>query len=89
MTGFTTFYRTSVGKKLLVAVTGVLLVLFLIGHMLGNLLAFEGPGHPGADARLNTYARLLRFEPIVLWGIRVGLLAAFVLHVWTTILLVL
>jgi succinate dehydrogenase / fumarate reductase cytochrome b subunit len=84
-----TFYGTSVGKKTVVAATGALLVLFLVGHMLGNLLAWEGAGHGGGDAKLNGYARLLRVEPVFLWGIRLGLLAVFVIHVWTTVRLVL
>jgi succinate dehydrogenase / fumarate reductase cytochrome b subunit len=80
-----TFYRSSIGKKITVAVTGAIMVLFLIGHMMGNLLLFEGPGHAGEPTRLNQYAEILRFEPVVLWIIRLVLLATVVLHVITTI----
>lgn len=80
-----TFYGSSIGKKFTVAVTGAIMVLFLIGHMMGNLLLFEGPGHDGAPARLNQYAEILRFEPIVLWIIRLVLLGAVILHVITVI----
>ncbi len=80
-----TFYRSSIGKKITVAVTGVIMVLFLIGHMMGNLLLFEGPGQAGEPARLNQYAELLRFEPVMLWIIRLVLLATVVLHVITVI----
>jgi len=38
------FYRSSVGKKIIVAITGIILILFVIGHLLGNLQIFIGPG---------------------------------------------
>src|SRR5260370_1203117 len=38
-----TFYRSSVGKKMIVAITGIILILFVIGHLLGNLQIFIGP----------------------------------------------
>jgi len=83
------FYRSSIGQKIVVAVTGAILVLFLIGHMLGNLQVFEGRGPTVESTRLNEYGRLLRVEPAVLWTIRLALLLAAVLHVWTTIRLTL
>ncbi len=82
---FSAFYRSSIGKKIIVAVTGVIMVLFLIGHMMGNLLVFEGPGHAGEPARLNQYAEILRFEPILLWIIRLVLLGSVILHVITVL----
>ncbi len=63
------FYASSIGKKIVVAVTGCLLVLFLIGHMLGNLQVFEGRGPTIETTRLNEYAELLRVEPALLWVI--------------------
>ena len=36
------FYRSSVGKKMIVAITGIILILFVIGHLLGNLQIFLG-----------------------------------------------
>lgn len=83
------FYQSSIGQKWVVAVTGAIMVLFLIGHMLGNLQAFEGRGEPGHAPRLNSYAHLLRLEMPLLWTIRLGLLAALVLHVLTTVRLTL
>lgn len=71
----------SVGKKGVMAVTGTILVLFVIAHLLGNLQIFRGP-----DA-LNGYARLLRVEPALLWFERLVLLAAALLHVIVGILL--
>jgi succinate dehydrogenase / fumarate reductase cytochrome b subunit len=83
------FYRSSIGQKIVVAVTGALLVLFLIGHMLGNLQVFEGRGPTPESTRLNEYGKLLRLEPGFLWAIRLGLLVIAALHVWTTIRLTL
>lgn len=74
-----TLVRSSIGRKILVAVTGLGMVGFLIGHMIGNLRAYEG-----ADA-VNEYAELLRFEPTLLWAFRLGLLAFVVIHVVLTI----
>ena len=71
-------YRTSIGAKAVVAVTGVLLFLFLIGHLSGNMLLFRGP-----DA-INAYAAFLHSKPAMVWGARLGLLAILLIHVWTT-----
>ena len=75
-------WQTTVGKKVLMAVTGVILVLFVLGHEIGNLKVFIGAGE------INTYADGLRrlLVPILprtwtLWGIRVVLIAAFVVHI--------
>jgi len=75
-------YRSSVGKKVLMAVTGVLFVLFVLGHMYGNLKAFYGP------EKFNHYAEFLREmgAPLfghgqLLWLIRIVLLAAVGIHV--------
>ncbi len=69
------FYRTTIGKKVVMALTGIILVGFVIGHVLGNLLVFRGP-----DA-MNDYAALLKSSAGVLWTLRLGLLAAVILHV--------
>jgi succinate dehydrogenase / fumarate reductase cytochrome b subunit len=76
-------YRSSVGKKILMAFTGFLWFGFLIGHMAGNLKAFQG-----ADT-FDEYAHHLRVfgEPILpekgfLWAFRAVMLAAFVVHAW-------
>lgn len=82
------FYQTSVGKKMVVAVTGVAMFLFLIGHMVGNLKAFAG-----AEA-YDHYAHTLRvlFADFIgpytfLWIARIGLLVSVIAHVVTVILL--
>jgi succinate dehydrogenase / fumarate reductase, cytochrome b subunit len=66
---------TSVGSKVLIALSGLGLAGFVVFHMLGNLQVFEGP-----DA-LNTYAAFLREMPILLWTVRLGLLAIVGLHI--------
>jgi succinate dehydrogenase / fumarate reductase cytochrome b subunit len=68
------FFRSSIGRKYIVGVTGILLVLFVIGHMLGNLQIFLG------QKALNDYAAFLKSIPGPLWAARIGLLAAFVIH---------
>jgi succinate dehydrogenase / fumarate reductase cytochrome b subunit len=71
-------FRTSIGSKLLVAASGVLLLTFLLGHAAGNLLILKGPG------ALNAYADWLQGHPL-LWGFRLGMLALFTLHVLTAV----
>jgi succinate dehydrogenase cytochrome b subunit len=66
---------SSLGSKYVMAITGLLLIGFVLGHMTGNLLIFAGP-----DA-LNGYAAALKARPALLWGARLGLLAVFVVHV--------
>ena len=68
---------SSVGKKVVMALTGVGLILFIVGHLVGNLLIFAGP-----DA-LNDYAVLLRTSTALLWTARIGLIVILVLHVIT------
>jgi succinate dehydrogenase / fumarate reductase cytochrome b subunit len=67
---------STVGAKLIVALTGLVLVGFVIGHMLGNLLVFKGP------AALNAYAKFLKDLGWVLWAIRLFLLTCFVAHIY-------
>lgn len=76
------FYQSSIGKKILVAVTGLAMIGFLAGHLLGNLLIFSGP------EALNGYAKKLHDLGPLLYVIRAGLLATVVLHIVCTIQLV-
>jgi len=69
------FWRATVGKKMVMAVTGVVMILFLVAHLAGNLLVFRGP------VQLDAYSAFLRHEAIALWTVRLVLLAAVVLHV--------
>ena len=71
----TRFFTSSVGAKTLMAVTGLLLVIWILGHLVGNLLIFGGP-----DAT-NNYAHGLKSLGVLLWVERFGLLAIFLVHV--------
>ncbi len=75
------FYASSIGKKILVALTGLVLVAFVLGHMIGNLLVFVG-----RDA-INEYGHLLQtaLHGGGVWIARLGLLACVVIHVVATI----
>ena len=68
--------RSSIGKKYIMAITGFLLFIFVIGHLLGNLQIFLGP------EVINSYAEKLRSMPQLLWAARVGLLIVVALHIW-------
>ena len=76
MYGLTRFWQSTIGKKIVMAVTGIVGILFVIGHMLGNLQMF----YPDAPVAMKHYAELLRTSMPVLWTVRLGLLAAVVLH---------
>lgn len=69
------FYRAAIGKKVVMGVTGLIGIGFVIGHMAGNLLAFDGP-----DA-INAYAHFLQSSGELLWILRVVLISAVVLHI--------
>lgn len=71
----TAFWRSLLGKKVVMAVTGVILFLFVVGHLLGNLQIFAGP------KRLNAYAAFLKGTGEILWTVRGVLLAALILHI--------
>lgn len=68
-------WNSSVGKKVIMAVTGLIMVAYLITHVLANLLVFQGP------ANINAYSAFLHGTGGALWAARVVLLAALVLHV--------
>lgn len=74
MFGLLRLLHTSIGRKAVMALSGLLLVLFVIGHMAGNLSIFQGP-----DA-LNGYAAWLQGHPL-LWGIRLVMMAIIALHI--------
>lgn len=73
--GVLTVYRSTIGKKAIMALTGLALVVFVIGHMAGNLQVFLGP------AKMNGYAAFLKSTGALLWLVRLGLLVALLLHV--------
>jgi len=73
------FYESTIGKKAIMAVTGLVLFGFLIAHMLGNLQIFLGP------VVMNHYAETLHGNPPLLWTARTILLISVVLHIWASI----
>jgi succinate dehydrogenase / fumarate reductase cytochrome b subunit len=70
-----TFWHSTIGKKIAMAVTGLVMVGFLIEHVSGNLLVFRGP------AEFNRYAAFLKGLGGFLWVARTILLASVVLHI--------
>ncbi len=69
------FWRSTIGKKVVMAITGLIGVGFVIGHMLGNLQMFQGA------EKMNSYAHFLKSLGGLLWLVRLVLLGAVVLHV--------
>lgn len=68
------FYESRIGQKMLMAVTGIVLFGFVIGHMIGNLQVYLG------RAKLNAYAEMLQSSPGLLWTARIVLLVSVTLH---------
>lgn len=75
-------YRSALGKKYVMAITGIMLIGFVVAHMVGNLKMYLGPED------FNHYGEFLREllvpilpRTVVLWLLRLGLIAAVVLHV--------
>jgi succinate dehydrogenase / fumarate reductase, cytochrome b subunit len=71
--------NSSLGKKFVMAGTGVLLFLFVVGHLVGNLQVF------GAPESINTYAHFLQSKPLMVWSARIGLLVLVALHITTAV----
>src|SRR6266436_10132185 len=69
------FFRSSLGKKYLMAITGLGLFIFVVGHMVGNLQIFLGP------ESINRYGHFLQTTPEILWPARIGLLAFVFIHI--------
>jgi succinate dehydrogenase / fumarate reductase cytochrome b subunit len=73
------FFDEYIGKKVVMAVSGLALLGFATGHMLGNLQVFLGP------EVLNAYGELLQSNPLLLWGTRTVVLVSIFLHVWSAV----
>lgn len=80
---FNALFKTSLGKKVVMAVTGLILVGFVFGHLVGNLQIFSAP------EKINAYAHLLQSLGPALWVIRGVLLITVLLHIWSAVALVL
>lgn len=73
------FWQSTNGKKAVMAITGAILFLFVIGHLAGNLQVFEGP------ARINAYGKFLKSTGELLWLVRGILILCVVLHIVATV----
>ncbi len=83
MRAFGDVWRSNIFQKWVMAITGLLLVLFLVGHLSGKLLMFLGPEH------MSEYGHSLRemLHGSAIWVVRGGLLLSFILHIWSAIVL--
>jgi succinate dehydrogenase / fumarate reductase, cytochrome b subunit len=77
------FWNATIGKKVVMAVSGIVLLGFVCAHLLGNLNFYRG-----AEA-MDAYGRFLRVEPALLWAARAVLLLMVALHIWASISLAL
>jgi succinate dehydrogenase / fumarate reductase cytochrome b subunit len=73
------FWQTTIGKKSVMAVSGITLAGFVLVHLIGNLQIFLGP------EQFNAYARTLRHLPELVWPTRVILLIMVILHIWSSL----
>ena len=69
------FYGSSVGKKILMAVTGMILFFFVLFHMAGNLQIFIG------QVELDRYSHFLHSVPEILWLVRIAVIFSFLVHI--------
>jgi len=79
------FLKSSIGKKWIAGLSGGLLVVFVLAHLAGNMTIYIGPYGEG----INVYAEALHASPLLLWAARGGLALVFVVHIFTTLSLVL
>jgi succinate dehydrogenase cytochrome b subunit len=70
-------FKSSLGKKYVMAVSGFVLFLFVIGHLAGNLQIFLG------REAINRYGDFLQSNPELIWPARLGLLLMVGLHIWS------
>jgi succinate dehydrogenase / fumarate reductase cytochrome b subunit len=73
------FYEATNGKKAVMALTGVILFGYVLGHLVGNLQVYAG------EARINRYAEFLHSMGPLLWAVRCVLGAVVVLHIVSSI----
>ncbi len=74
-------FSSSIGRKFIMAITGLVLVGFVFGHLVGNLQIFLSPDH------INGYAHFLQSLGPALWLVRIVLLVAVGLHIWAAVVL--
>ena len=73
------FYQASIGKKAIMAVTGLILFTYVLAHLIGNLQIYLG------REQINAYAEFLHSKPALLWIARLVLLTVVSLHIVTSI----
>jgi len=73
-------FKSSLGKKFVMAATGAVLFLFVVGHLVGNLQVFLGP------EAINRYGHFLQSNPGMIWVVRCGLIMLLGLHVWSAVM---
>jgi succinate dehydrogenase / fumarate reductase cytochrome b subunit len=78
-----TLFVSTFGRKFIMAVTGVVLIFFVVGHLIGNLQVFEDPD------RINGYAHFLQSLGPTLWAARIVLFVCVILHIWAATVLTL
>jgi succinate dehydrogenase / fumarate reductase cytochrome b subunit len=76
-------FCTTLGRKYIMALTGFGLVVFAIGHLVGNFQIFQHPDH------INGYGHFLHSLGPLLWAVRIGLIVLAVLHIWAAVKLTL
>jgi succinate dehydrogenase / fumarate reductase cytochrome b subunit len=76
-------FGSSIGRKILMALTGLVLIGFVVGHLVGNLQVFSHPD------KLNGYAHFLQSLGPTLWFARIGLLVCVAIHIWAATVLTL
>jgi succinate dehydrogenase / fumarate reductase cytochrome b subunit len=81
MNGMVAFLRSSIGLKVIMALTGLILFGFVIEHVIGMLFYFRG------RSIFNGYSQFLHESPILLWGVRMVLLASVGLHIFAATIL--
>jgi succinate dehydrogenase / fumarate reductase cytochrome b subunit len=83
MAAFWSFFRSTIGLKVVMAVSGFILFGFCVEHLVGMMLFFKGP------SMINGYGNLLRYSPVALWTARSVIMLAVLFHIWTATVLVL
>src|SRR5437762_9131430 len=72
-------FKSSLGKKYVLAISGLIMFLFVIAHLAGNLQIFLGP------EAINRYGHFLQSNPELIWPARLFLLLMIALHIWSAI----
>src|SRR5215468_5513859 len=75
----TNIFRSSLGKKYIMAVSGLVMFLFVIGHLAGNLQIFLG------REAINRYGHFLQSNPELIWPARLFLMLMLCLHIWAAV----